>query len=101
MNNDYFKNNSVNDIINKNKQVLQNSINLNDILNKNIGKKVVVYQSFNNKEENNIFNGIIENCGDDYIILSDPNFGNWYLFFTKYLNFIKFEEEINFNNNYV
>lgn len=71
--------------------------NIIQTLNINIGKKVSIYQSFNNGKDSKEFDGIIEKCGDEYIVLSDPNSGNWYLFFIKYINYIKFEEEINFN----
>ena len=68
------------------------------IINFNIGKKVVICLSFNSENNNKEFNGIIEKCENDYIILSDPTSGNWYLFLIKYINYIKFEEEINFNH---
>lgn len=100
MNNDYLKNNSLDEFINKNLEYnTESNVDLKDILKVNIGKKVTIYQTCNNlKEEDNVFNGIIEKSGNDYIILSDPTSGNWYLFFVKYINFIKFEEEINFTN---
>ena len=61
------------------------------------GKKVSVYQSFADSGEwkDKIFTGIIEESGRDHIILSDPNTGNWYLLLMIYVNFIKFDEEIN------
>ena len=63
----------------------------------NIGKRVSVYQSFADSGEwkDRIFTGIIEQSGRDHIILSDPTTGNWYLLLMIYVNFIKFDEEIN------
>ena len=97
MNNNYFKNNSLNEFINKNVDFTGDTdMSLNVLLKNNIGKKVVIYQTFDDiKDEHS---GILEKCNSDYIILSDPNSGNWYLFFVKYINFIKFNEEINLNS---
>ncbi len=70
---------------------------IENILRVNKGKRVSVYQSFADAGEwkDRIFTGIIEESGRDHIILSDPNTGNWYLLLMIYVNFIKFDEEIN------
>ena len=70
---------------------------IENILRVNKGKRVSVYQSFADAGEwkDSIFTGIIEQSGRDHIILSDPNTGNWYLLLMIYVNFIKFDEEIN------
>lgn len=70
---------------------------IENILRVNKGKRVSVYQSFADAGEwkDSVFTGIIEQSGRDHIILSDPNTGNWYLLLMIYVNFIKFEEEIN------
>lgn len=70
---------------------------IENILRVNRGKKVSVYQSFADAGEwkDRIFTGIIEQSGRDHIILSDPTTGNWYLLLMIYVDFIKFEEEIN------
>ena len=70
---------------------------IENILRVNKGKKVSVYQSFADAGEwkDKIFTGIIEQSGRDHIILSDPTTGNWYLLLMIYVNFIKFDEEIN------
>ena len=70
---------------------------IENILRVNKGKRVSVYQSFADAGEwkDRIFTGIIEQSGRDHIILSDPNTGNWYLLLMIYVNFIKFDEEIN------
>jgi len=70
---------------------------IENILRVNKGKRVSIYQSFADAGEwkDRIFTGIIEQSGRDHIILSDPNTGNWYLLLMIYVNFIKFDEEIN------
>ena len=70
---------------------------IENILRVNKGKRVSIYQSFADAGEwkDRIFTGIIEESGRDHIILSDPNTGNWYLLLMIYVNFIKFDEEIN------
>lgn len=67
---------------------------LNDILKTNLNKKVKINMAFpNDKQE---FSGIIEQLGNDYIILSEPSTGNWKLLPLIYLNYITFEEKINY-----
>ena len=70
---------------------------IENILRVNKGKRVSVYQSFADAEQwkDRVFTGIIEQSGRDHIILSDPQTGNWYLLLMIYVNFIKFDEEIN------
>ena len=70
---------------------------IENILRLNKGKKISVYQSFpnNNEWKNEAFSGILEQCGRDHIILSDPTTGSWYLLLMPYIDFIKFDEEIN------
>ena len=70
---------------------------IENILRVNKGKKVTVYQSFGDSNEwkDSTFTGIIEQSGRDHIILSDPNSGKWYLLLMIYVNYIKFDEEIN------
>ena len=40
--------------------------------------------------------GIIEQAGRDHIIVSNPTTGEWYLILMIYLDFVTFEEPINF-----
>lgn len=70
---------------------------IENILRVNKGKRVSVYQSFADANEwkDKVFTGIIEQSGRDHIILSDPSTGNWYLLLMIYVNYIKFDEEIN------
>ena len=75
---------------------------LDDILKINKGKKVSVYTSFKNSNEwkDKIFTGIIEDSYKDYIVLSDPKTGTWYIIPIKCIGFIKSEECINNKQEY-
>ena len=66
---------------------------IENILRLNKGKKICIYQFFNNSEKS--FEGILEKCGKDHIILSDPTNGYWYMLLMEYIEYIKFDEEIN------
>ncbi len=68
------------------------STNISDIdslIRINKGKKVKI--SYLNNE----FEGIIENSGQNYIILSNPNNGEWYILLNNNINFISSSEQIN------
>lgn len=114
MNNNYLNNNPnfqgtplySGNVVTPNQSMANTSMNeyipdeqsyIENILRVNKGKRVSVYQSFADAGEwkDRIFTGIIEQSGRDHIILSDPNTGNWYLLLIIYVNFIKFDEEIN------
>lgn len=70
---------------------------IENILRLNRGKQVEVYMSFADSLDwkDRVFRGIIEQSGKDHIILSDPNTGNWYLLLLIYVDYIKFDENIN------
>lgn len=78
-------------------QTLNEQSYVENILRLNRGKKVEVYMSFADSLEwkDRIFKGVIEQSGKDHIILSDPTTGNWYLLLLIYVNYIKFDEQIN------
>ena len=95
MNNNYLNNNQN---MKYTQQYIPNEQSyLENILRLNKGKRVCIYQSFSESNEwkDKAFPGIIEQCGKDHIILSDPNTGNWFMLLTKYLDYIEFSEEIN------
>lgn len=71
---------------------------IENILNKNKGKKATFYISIPNSKEidNKPFTGIIEQIGKDHIIISNPN-GKWYLLPLMYLTYITFDETINYS----
>ncbi len=72
---------------------------IENILRLNRGKLATVYMTFeNNKDWNSkIFKGIIEAAGRDHIILSDPQTGMRYILLMVYLDYITFDEEIEYN----
>lgn len=77
-----------------------NKIFLSNLIKINKGKKASVYLTIKNisNSDEKIFSGIIESAGFDYIILSNPENGNWYLFPILNVNYIIFDEEINETN---
>ena len=68
-----------------------------NILRLNKGKTATVYMNFENSQwGSKIFKGVIEAAGKDHIILSDPASNTRYLLLTIYLNYVTFDEEINY-----
>ena len=72
---------------------------IENILRLNKGKVAKFYMSYPDSVEwrDKIFTGIIEAAGRDHIIISDPNTGLWHLLLIIYLNYVDFEEPINYN----
>ncbi|MBM7704112.1 spore coat protein GerQ [Metabacillus iocasae] len=72
---------------------------IENILRLNRGKLATVYMTFENNTQWNakVFKGIIEAAGRDHLILSDPQTGKRYLLLMVYLDYITFDEEINYN----
>ena len=50
--------------------------------------------------QDRVFEGIIEQSGRDHIIMSNPQTGEWYLVLMIYLDFVTFEEPINYKKQY-
>lgn len=71
---------------------------IENILRLNKGKKVKAYVSYPDSLDwkDSIYNGIIEEAGRDHLIISNPETGKWYLILMIYLNFVEFEEKINY-----
>ncbi|WP_241665083.1 spore coat protein GerQ [Peribacillus simplex] len=71
---------------------------IENILRLNKGKLATVYTTFENNKEWNakIFKGIIEAAGRDHLIISDPQTGKRYLIPMVYLDYITFDEEIEY-----
>ncbi|WP_026907764.1 spore coat protein GerQ [Paucisalibacillus globulus] len=71
---------------------------IENILRLNRGKVATVYMTFENNPDWNakIFRGVIEAAGRDHIILSDPQTGKRYLLLMVYLDYITFDEELNY-----
>lgn len=71
---------------------------IENILRLNKGKLVSVHATFENNREWNakIFNGLIEAAGRDHIIISDPQTGERYLIPMVFVDYVTFEEEIEY-----
>ena len=112
MNNTYYREIPSNNFFSNNQSPNQPPFSINRmyyqdkditvLLNLNKGKKVCIYTSFKNSEEwkNKAFTGIVEEAYKDYLVLSDPKCGDWYIIPIKYIDYIKSEENINIKPNY-
>ena len=70
---------------------------IENILRLNLGKTISVYMNFENSQwGSKIFKGKLEAAGKDHIIISDLNTNMRYLLLTIYLDYITFDEEINY-----
>ena len=71
---------------------------IENILRLNRGKKAKFQITVPGSKEwqDRVFEGIIEQSGRDHIIVSNPNTGEWYLILMIYLDFVTFDESINF-----
>ena len=77
---------------------------IENILRQNKGKKVIVYASFGDaapEYKSKTFSGIIEESGRDHVILSNPTTGKWTLILMIYIDYIEFDEKINYNAKFV
>jgi len=71
---------------------------IENILRLNLGKVATVYMTFENNNQWNakVFRGVVEAAGRDHIILSDPKTGMRYLLLMVYLDFVTFDEPLNY-----
>lgn len=108
MNNNYYNPNGMN------YDVIPNSLNydqqnysqdlpmeqsyVENILRLNKGKIASFYMSYpdSNEWRDKIFTGRVEQAARDHIVVFDPKNGKWYLLLSIYLNYIVFDEEINY-----
>jgi spore germination protein Q len=76
---------------------------IENILRLNKGKKVKVYMTFPDSADfrDREFNGIVEESGRDHIIISDPTTGIWHLLLMIYVDYIDFDERINYSQEFV
>ncbi|HLR67280.1 spore coat protein GerQ [Virgibacillus alimentarius] len=68
---------------------------IENILRLNRGKEATVHMTFEGDNQK-IFKGTVEAAGRDHLILSDPQTGRRYLLLMVYLDYITFDEEINY-----
>ena len=75
---------------------------IENILRLNKGKKVRAYVSYPDSIawKDKIYDGIIEEAGRDHLIISDPKTGMWYMIRMIYLNYVEFDERINYSHAY-
>lgn len=71
---------------------------IENILRLNLGKTATIYMTFENNSEWNakIFKGVLEAAGRDHIIISDPRTGVRYLLLMVNLDYVTFDEELNY-----
>ncbi|UJF32310.1 spore coat protein GerQ [Paenibacillus hexagrammi] len=71
---------------------------IENILRLNLGKVATIYMTYENNSEWNakIFKGVLEAAGRDHIIISDPATGMRYLLLMVNLDYITFDEELNY-----
>lgn len=76
---------------------------IENILRLNKGKQVHIHMTFpdSNEFRDREFSGIIEQSGRDHIIISEPGTGKWYLLLMIYVDFITFDEPINYSQQFV
>ncbi|MFD0590708.1 spore coat protein GerQ [Paenibacillus sp. GCM10027627] len=69
-----------------------------NILRLNRGKLATFYMTYENNREWNakIFKGVIEAAGRDHIVISDPSTGMRYLLLMLNLDYVTFNEQINY-----
>ncbi|RFU62377.1 spore coat protein GerQ [Peribacillus glennii] len=75
---------------------------IENILRLNRGKLATVYATFEGSREWNskVFKGIIEAAGRDHLILSDPQTGMRYLLTMVSVDYVTFDEEIEYEYPY-
>jgi spore germination protein Q len=71
---------------------------IENILRLNLGKTATLYMTYENNTQWNakIFRGRLEAAGRDHIIISDPQTGMRFLLLMVNLDYITFDEELNY-----
>ena len=79
--------------------VIEEQSYIENILRINKGKMAKLHVTVPGSVEwqDRVFTGIIEQAGRDHVILSNPNTGEWYLILIIYLDFVTFDEPINYS----
>ena len=75
---------------------------IENILRLNQGKKIKAYVSYPDSSswQNKVYEGIIEQAGRDHLIISEPGKDTWYLIRLIYLDYVEFDEKINYDPKY-
>jgi spore germination protein Q len=76
---------------------------IENILRLNLGKIATIYMTFENNAQWNakVFKGVLEAAGRDHIIISDPKTGMRYLLLMVNLDYITFDEELDYSYPYM
>lgn len=93
-----YDNNQNNYISNTVKDLPMEQSYIENILRMNKGKLIKAYVSFPDASDwkSKVFEGRIEQAGKDHLIISNPLTGEWDLILMIYLNFVTFDEKINY-----
>lgn len=85
-----------------NYELLDEQSYIENILRLNRGKMATFYVTIpgSNEWRDKTFTGIIEQSGRDHIIVSDPTNGKWYLILMIYLDYVTFDEQINYSKEF-
>lgn len=72
---------------------------IENIIRLNRGKLGTFYMTYSDSNEwrDRVYKGVIEAAGVDHIIISDPRDGKRYILLNIYLNWVEFNEEINYD----
>lgn len=72
---------------------------IENILRLNRGKMATLYFTYENNPEwpAVTYRGLVEEAGRDHIVISDPETGRWYLLLMVNLDYVVFEEEIEYD----
>lgn len=75
---------------------------IENILRLNKGKYINAYFSFPDSTEwrNKVYSGTLKEAGKDHIIIENRETGRNYLILMIYLNYVEFNEPINYNHAY-
>jgi len=89
-------------INNMNMNLFEEQSYIENILRLNKGKLATLYVTIpdSNEWRDRKFTGIIEQAGRDHIIVSNPSNGEWYLILMIYLDYVTFEEVINYSPDF-
>ncbi len=79
-------------------QLTQEESYIENILRLNKGKVATLYFTFPNNREWNakVVTGVIEAAGRDHVVVSDPQTGKRYLLLMIYLDYVTFEDELQY-----
>lgn len=96
--NNYEKVNYSNNDYSSNDEISMEQSFIENILRHNKGKKVKAYVSFpdSNEWKDKVFEGIVEQAGRDHLIIRDVNDNKWYLILMIYLDYVEFDEKIDY-----